>query len=334
MRLPNLTPDRTVTSRSVLLVGLSLVAMAHPARLSLALALALAGCTTTNVPEFDRPGTAVPSGQDLRLAAYNVAYGAVVGGVGALVNGREDPPLWRLARGAGRGALGGTALYAGKLTAGQVSASESFAWAWPAVLLHSAGTSVVENAAHDRPPLDRLTTRLGFIRLDVRPSSGDVQARLLPVSAAVFASVLVGDNGDLDLGRSLAFGTPVFVGEGSRTAPVFGGQADGYGGFGTVYLNRDNDDFYGLAAHELIHVLQHREGALTSALYGPLDEPLRQSGAYRTLARWVYLDEPVLPLAVYYLVAGGPQSSECYFNNWFEREAEAFGRRVPVGVCP
>ena len=311
--------------------------MDRPARallVSAAVALLLTGCATTTNPAPPDAGTTVPPGQDVRLAAYNVALGAVFGGVGALLNGDGDPALVRLGRGAGWGATGGAVAYAGKWMVGEISARDQMAYALPARLTHDVGVSIVENASHDRPPLDRLSAYVGFVRLDVRPMSGDVQARLLPVSAAVFASVLAGDNGDFNLGYSLAYGTPVFVGDGSRPAPVFGGQADGYGGFGTVYLNRENDDFYGLAAHELIHVLQHREMAYTSALYARLDEPLRRSGAYRALARWVYLDDPVLPLGIYYVVTGGDRGSTCYFNNWFEREAEAFGKRRAVGICP
>ena len=308
--------------------------MARPARLLCAVALWLAGCATTTNPAPPEAGTTVPPGQDARLFAYNAALGALFGGVGALLNGDEDPALLRLGRGAGWGAVGGTVAYGGKWMAGEIRTRERLAFALPARLTHDVGASIVENASRGRPPLDRLAAYVGFVRLDVRPASGDVQARLLPVSAAVFASVLVGDNGDLHLGHSLAFGTPVFVGDGSRSAPVFGGQADGYGGFGTVYLNRENSDFYGLAAHELIHVLQHREMAYTAALYARLDEPLRRSGAYRALARWVYLDDPVLPLGIYYVVTGGDVRGPCRYDNWFEREAEAFGKRRAVGVCP
>ena len=309
-------------------------ALSPPVGALVASLVLLAGCATTTNPSPPQAGTTVPPGQDIRLVAYNVALGAVFGGVGALLNGEGDPALHRLGRGAGWGAVGGTASYAGKWMAGEISARERLAYALPARLAHDVGASVIENASHDRPPLDRLAAYVGFVRLDVRPTSGDVQARLLPVSAAVFASVLTGDNGAFKLGPSLAYGTPVFVGDGSRTAPIFGGQADGYGGFGTVYLNRDRDDFYGVAAHELIHVLQHREMSYPSALYARLDRPLRRSGAYRALAQWVYFDDPVLPLALFYVVQGGDFDRPCTYDNWFEREAEAFGTRRPVEVCP
>ena len=298
------------------------------------LALLFGGCATTTNPEPPWAGTTVPPGQDVRLAVYNVALGAVFGSVGALLNGDGDPALVRLGRGAGWGAAGGTVAYAGKWLAGEVRTREQLAYALPTRLTHDVGASIVQNASHDRPPLDRLAAYVGFVRLDVRPASGDVQARLQPVTAAVFASVLAGDNGDLHVGHSLAFGTPVFVGDGSSPAPIFGGQANGYGGFGTVYLNRESDDFYGLAAHELVHVFHHREMAYPSALYARLDEPLRRSGAYRAVARWVYLDDAILPLGIFYVIEGGAFDSQCYYDNWFEREAEAFGRRRAVGVCP
>ena len=309
--------------------------MARPAPASCAAALLvlLAGCTTANVAELNRPGTAAPPSQDLRLAAYNVAFGAAVGGLGALVNGRDAPPLRRLARGAGRGALGGAVVHAGKWTAGQVSARQSLGWAWPALLLHGAGTSVVENAAHDRPPLDRLALDVAFVRLDVRPGTGAVRARLLPVSALAFA--LMVEKHDLDVGRSLAYGVPLFTGDGRGKSPVdFGGASTGFAFLNTVYVSRDDDEFYDTAAHELVHVMQYREFARTASLYAPLDGQLRRSGAYRAVARWVYLDNPVMNAAAYFGVEGGSIERPCKYDNWLEREAEAFGSRRAVGVCP
>lgn len=298
------------------------------------LAAVAAGCTTTSATVDGRPGTVTPPRQDLKLAAYNVGFGAAVGGFGALFNGRDGRPLRRLARGAGRGALGGGVVYGGKWMAGQVGASESFAFGLPALLVHEAGASAIENAAYDRLPLHRLSALVGFVRLDVAPSTGAVQARLMPLNALAF--VLMLREHDLALGRTLAYGTPVFIGDGLGDDPldIAGGPSNGFAFLNTVYLNRDDADFHDTAAHELVHVMQHREYLRTAALYGRLDEPLRQWGAYRAVARWVYLDNVAMQAAVYFGVEGGAISRPCKYDNWLEREAEAFGSRRAVGICP
>ena len=296
----------------------------------------VAGCATTSNPSAPQPATGVPAGQDLKLAAYNVVLGAVAGGLGALVNGEGDPPLRRLARGAGWGAAGGTVVYFGKWQAGEVAQNGRLVYALPARLLHDAGSSVVENAAHDRHPLDRFATQLGVVRVDVRPRSGEVQARLLPVAALAFGLLIVDGDQTLDVGRSLAYGGPLFTADEVR--PVLGGEAGqftGYAFLGSVIIQRQPDGFdYDVTAHELVHVMQHHEMVrIESAFRAPLDAGLRRSRAYRDIARWVYLDSPALLALAYFAVEGGELGSPCRYNNWFEREAEAFGERRSVPVC-
>lgn len=301
-----------------------------------ALVILSTGCVTTSNAPNARPGTEVPPGQDAKLVAYNVALGAVAGGLGALINGEKDSALRRFARGAGWGAAGGSIAYLGKWQAGEIDERENLAHALPARLLHDVGASVIENAAHDLHPLDRFATTLGVIRVDVRPRSGAVQARLLPVATLAFGYLLLDGTHNLDLGRSLACGGPLFTADEIR--PPFGesGRFAGYVFFGSVIVRRQDDGVdYDIAAHELVHVAQLNEMArIESAFRAPLDAPLRASATYRGLARYVYLDSPALFVLGYYGVSGGVNSSECYFNNWFEREAEAFGERRPLGVCP
>ena len=315
------TEGYRVCCRSSLPVGM-------PSSLWIALlSAALVGCATTTNVEPQRPGTAPPPGQDVKLVAYNVAFGAVVGGVGALLNG-DGRPVPRAARGAAWGALGGTIAYTGKWTAGAVSAREQLAYGLPARLVHDIGASVVENAAHGRPPLDRFSTHLGVVRVDVRPATGSVQARLLPFNALVVAVIAADPDVNLDLGRSLALGTPFFTGDSRDDAPILDSPSNGRAILSSVFVARSDLEFHDTAAHELIHAMQHHEFTRYEAT---LRAPL---GSSKGLGSWVYLDSPALQYLTYYAVEGGAIDAPCKYDNWIEREAEAFASRRAVGVCP
>ena len=303
-----------------------------------ALAVAFTGCATTTNTALPIPaGTEVPPGQDAKLVAYNLALGAVSGGLGALINGRDGSALRRAARGAGWGAVGGAVGYVGKWQAGEVASRESLGFALPARLVHDAGASIVENAAHGRGPLDRFASHLGPVRVEVRPRTGAVRARVLPFATLAFGLLLADGGTRLDVSRSLAYGAPLFLTDSVR--PPFGGEAGrfvGYAVLGSVILQDDAAEFlYETAAHEAVHLMQLGEMARTeAALRAPADRALRRSATYRGLARWVYLDSPAFFTLGYYGAQGGARGFECYYNNWFEREAEAFADRRPVPTCP
>lgn len=295
-------------------------------------AFVLSSCTTPSGTVAPPPGTVVPTYQSARLLMYNVVFGATVGGIGAWVNGKGGAGR-RVVRGALRGALGGSLLYAGKWTAGQIGASETLVYGWPAAIVHETGASIIENAAYDRPPLARLSLFVAFVRLDVIPTSGSLRARLLPLNAVAFAWMAAQHR--FEVGRSLRYGAPFFSGPDPTAAPLgIIGPATGFAFLNTVYLSRSDGAFYDTAAHELVHLMQHREYLRTAALYAPLDRRFQRSDLYRRLARWIYLDNPGPQAAVYFGVEGGAIAYPCKYNNWLEWEAEAFGRRRPVGVCP
>ncbi|MEM1054321.1 MAG: hypothetical protein AAGI52_02245 [Bacteroidota bacterium] len=295
----------------------------------LLLALTLTGCGTVRQPDGRLE---IASRQDAELMAYNVGFGAVVGAVGAAINGDRGTVWERAGRGALVGAAGGTGLYAGKWMTGQIYADESLAWGWPALLVHETGASVVENAALDRPPLSRLSLHAGIVRLDVRPLTREVKARLLPLNTLAVGLMLADHR--LDLARTAALGTPIFSGEEGSGGPL--GVVDPPRSFAllnSVYLQESPSDerWYYLVAHEMVHVLQHREYLRAGTLHARLDDPLQDSGLYRSLSEWIYLDNPAAMGVGYVLIEGIPDGYQgCYFDNWYEHEADAFARRERV----
>ncbi|MGB0199170.1 MAG: hypothetical protein ACPF80_03950, partial [Flavobacteriaceae bacterium] len=104
---------------------------------------------------------------DFQAGLYNIALGGVLGGVGAIINKTPQQTtgqaLWK---GAKEGALGGYLMFEGKRMVRRFSRSGDYAYLWPAKILHSAGTAMVENAAANQAFGSQWHLNIGFNRLE------------------------------------------------------------------------------------------------------------------------------------------------------------------------
>lgn len=297
---------------------------------ALALGVALPASGQEPLQRLER--LVVPEAQQAKLLAYNVALGAAIGGIGAVLNGRaEDPWEQRLLRGSLGGAAGGAVLYTGKRMTHLMTGAGPIESGLLAIAVHEVGGSVVENAARDVALLDRLTLHTGPVRWEWEPRGG-VRARAMPLN--IIATLILASRYRLDVRSSLATATPIFTGSGPEPYPIFGGGDQvGFAFLNTSYLFADGADVPDLLAHELVHILQYREFMRTTALHVPLAKSLEDEGWYDTLSRYVYFDNVHVQAFGYQVVAGGARDARCYFNNWFEREAETLSENTDIAVC-
>ncbi len=105
--------------------------------------------------------------QQTKLFIYNLSFGAAIGSVGAVIN-KPYEQNWKSAflRGFWQGSIGGTLNFIGKKTIYLVNEHESLAYAWPAKIIHDAGTSIIENAAKNKPFLQNWNMNIGPARFD------------------------------------------------------------------------------------------------------------------------------------------------------------------------
>lgn len=251
----------------------------------------------------------------------NVISGAATGGLGAIVN-RARGESWprALLRGAAAGALGGWLQYQGKRQALRMSERDHLEYAWLARTLHAAGSSIIENAAADRPAFESFRFNLGFVRLDLDLRTRDVQARLLP--AALVSTVQMSQWGRLDARRSLRTGILTFTTH---------HQQDRVRGLAVTRVNTvlyvpwvSASSLSEVLAHELIHTLQYDDYAGTTLLAKPLSRSAEDWPLARTLSRWVYPDLHAGIDAFFYEVLNGGASG-C--TNAHEREAYTLSAR-------
>jgi len=215
---------------------------------------------------------------DGQAATYNILSGAVIDGVGAVINKtREQKVLKVLAKGAYQGALGGYITFESKRLVRNFSRTDDYGYVWPSKILNSAGNSIVRNAASNRDFWERWYINIGFNHLeyDIKRDKR-FRYRILP-----FALVGVSEGfikGTLDFERTVKTGNFIF--EAKEENPDFTGQ---------TFVNsiKYNPDFIEVIpsafAHELIHSYQY-EGTFgfNSYLEKTSSELRKNSEFYRT----------------------------------------------------
>lgn len=272
----------------------------------------------------------VPGQQDAQLLCYNVGFGGLSAGVGALFN-KPKHADWKktFLHAFWQGCIGGALHYSGKKTLYLINRQQSINYGLPAMLLHAAGNSVVENAAYNRPFLQSWNLYYGPLRFDISLKEKIAfKARLLPT--AVVGTLLTAHYGRPDWGATLLTGCIMI-----KNPELLGGagkfdQIDGITyGRSIAYTSHAGPQYtHEVIAHELTHYFQFNEYLVFNAWMAPAFSNTKHKGIRKVFTNYVYLDAPyfLLPYAL-----AGSYDLEHYYRNFFEMEAERFAtnREVP-----
>lgn len=195
---------------------------------------------------------------DSQAAFYNIASGAVIGGLGAIINKKPNQKFGKtLLKGMGQGTLGGYIVFESKRLVGNFAESGNYAYVWPSKILNAAGNSIVLNAASNRDLWERYYLNISFVHLEYDfVSQRPFKIRLLPYSLVSAAYGFT--QGRLDMKRTLYTGQFFFISQ--DISDEFRGLtfANHIMLSKTLYEFRKNT-----IAHEIIHTYQY-EGLMGS----------------------------------------------------------------------
>ncbi len=202
---------------------------------------------------------------DGQAAVYNIVSGAVVGGIGAMINKKSDQKTFKVfLKGASQGAIGGYVVFESKRLLRNFSRTGDYAYVWPSKILNSAGNSMVSNAASNRDFWERWYLNIGFnhFEYDLKRER-KFRYRILP-----FALIGVTDGfitGSLDMKKSLLTGHFVF-----GSSQLYNDRR-GETYANTIKYKLIDGNASATIAHEIIHSYQY-EGyfAFNSYLNRPL----------------------------------------------------------------
>ena len=149
--------------------------------------------------------------QEATMFLYNTCFGGITSGIGAVINKPKDVN-WKQAfiKGAWQGSIGGALNYSSKKVLYLVNKEQQVAYGLSAKVLHSAGTSIIENASLGEPFLQNWSIDYGPVRFDFSLNGvRKFNARFLPIS--VYSVIKASKYNRLDLKTTLLSGNIAFA---------------------------------------------------------------------------------------------------------------------------
>ena len=269
------------------------------------------------------PSICLAQRQEQQVLVYNIGLGGVSSGIGALIN-KPKNTNWKntFVKAFWQGSIGGFLNYTSKKTLYLNNLHQNTNFFWPAKILHSAGCSIMENAALNEPFLQNWNIDYGPLRFDFSINNKKkFKVRFLPTS--IYAIFAVSKYGKFDLKYTLKTGNIVFSNTDLIRFPN-GGTENGLSfGRAIVFVNNSqyNINKYKLLAHEIIHQFQYSEYQIINTWMKPVGTGIKSKLIQNIFTNYVYIDVPYHFLN-YYLA--GYYSYPHYFKNFYEFEAERF----------
>jgi hypothetical protein len=255
--------------------------------------------------------------QQEAILLYNLGFGGFSAGIGSVIN-KDKKTNWKKAffRGFWQGTIGGGINYRAKKMLFAITNNNNLLSSFPAFLMHSAGTSLIENGAYGHDFGESWRLEYGPLRLDYSKKEKKVTTRLLPIF--FFATAFGFQNSRLDAISSLLTGRMIFR---SKDSLVYynGKTANGVSfSRSLIYGNQPNK--YKVIAHELTHQFQYSEYLVFNAWLKPSISQINLPEKLKGFQRFIYPEVP------YFFGAYGISkqlTSPRYFGNYYEFEAEA-----------
>ena len=261
--------------------------------------------------------------QERTVIVYNVGFGGLTSGIGAVIN-KPKGANWKkhFVKGFWQGSVGGLINYSSKKTLYLNNRYQSKAFFWPAKILHSAGTSIMQNASLNQPFLEYWNIDYGLVRVDFAiHNKKHFSVRLLP--AGIYATIAASSFGKFDLENTLLTGHIVFSNKqllrysnGNTTAGVSFGRALAFTNNKQVYPNP-----FRILAHEIVHQFQYNDYQILTTWLEPLGQRIKSKTIKTIFTRYVY---PDIPFTLISYNLAGRYANPHYFRNFYEFEAERF----------
>ncbi len=237
----------------------------------------------------------------------DIVSGGLMGGTGAIFNKKENQTRGNaFLHGFIKGCIGGSVVFTGKYLVYQIKDKESYAMAWPAKIIHSAGASIIENAAKNKVIYDNWALDIGPGRIDVN-YKGKISPRLQLFALGGMALTFI-QGSKFDFIKTIQMGTPYFYNYDMKNHLTAGNTNINSMSINkaTFEYNKKNNTFdkhpdtpFNVSGHELIHCFQYREYLSINYSY------------FKNNQKFIYIDAPAFLPA--YLLSPEPFEEQAEF---------------------
>lgn len=256
---------------------------------------------------------------DTQAALYNIAFGSVFSGVGALINHNTDNKWHKvLLKGMGQGAIGGYLVFESKRMLRNVEEKQVWEYAWGGKFLNSMGASIIENASLNKPFGKEWVMNIGFLRLEIQTKKQfKIKPKIMPI--ALFYGPIYGIiYGRFESKRSLQTGELIFSTNNKNIGITLAK---------TVIIDSQFINNFQVISHEIIHSYQYNDfNIFNTYLSNPIQSIEKQSKTFKNINKWIYWDLQGIPLRALYNMEN--QDIDCYYDNFFEHEAGYYSNSI------
>lgn len=271
------------------------------------------------VTSLSQNAFAQKTAQKHELFAYNVLFSGITSAIGAVLNAPKNSNKKQVfIKGLWQGGVGGIINYSSKESLYLINKKGNLVYAWPAKILHSAGNSIIENAALGNQFLQNWHLNVGAVRFDFSlHEAKPFKARLLP--EIIYAYYWAVQSGKFNFSKTISTGSFIFQNKNKILISVAKDEFEGYNFGRAIAIGENWDVTNKIIAHELVHEYQLDEYQIFNTWLNPSMKQVAGPRIQKVFNKYIYADVPYvwLPYAIL------ERTGNNYYKNFFEFEAES-----------
>lgn len=256
---------------------------------------------------------------EFEIGLYNIGLGGFGSAIGAVINKKPNEKKFNVfCNGFLKGSLGGAFVYGSKKMVSQIHIKEKIEYNWPAKILNSLGTSIIENASSNRGFLEQIHINFGFNRLEFYPKENfKVKYKVMP--AALVTTFISAIDSKPEWGLMLRSGEVIFS-TNDKNLESLNGQT-----LLTSFKVRESEiNNYLVLAHEIIHLYQYSDYNFVNPYFNKLTTKINTGNKF--IDSNIYWDFNSIVIGSLYQLENINRSN--YYNNFFEYEAAFFSNTL------